>query len=136
MHLILENGPCNHVTGAYQCRPGYTGITCDHPCPFNTFGPNCASKCSCKNGGDCHHVTGNYYITFIFIYFFHFNHYNVNFRRLFVSSWLDGTHLYHALFKRNLGNRLSSTLLVRREWIMSWERWSLPMQTRIHWSAL
>ena len=49
---------CDHVTGEYVCRPGYLGLTCEHPCPPNRYGLNCANHCRCKNGGECHHVTG------------------------------------------------------------------------------
>lgn len=31
---------------------------CEHPCPLNTFGPNCVLKCSCENGAECNHITG------------------------------------------------------------------------------
>ncbi|XP_066581740.1 protein draper isoform X5 [Prorops nasuta] len=52
------NMTCDHVTGEYICRPGYLGITCEHPCPPNRYGLNCANHCHCKNGAECHHVTG------------------------------------------------------------------------------
>ncbi|KAL0115633.1 hypothetical protein PUN28_010860 [Cardiocondyla obscurior] len=52
------NMTCDHVTGQYVCRPGYLGLTCEHPCPPNRYGLNCANHCHCKNGGECHHVTG------------------------------------------------------------------------------
>lgn len=54
------NRTCDHVTGEYVCRPGYIGLTCEHPCPVGTYGLNCLEKCTCKNGADCHHVTGQY----------------------------------------------------------------------------
>lgn len=56
--FILGNKTCDHVTGEYVCRPGYIGLTCEHPCPVGTYGRNCQQSCFCKNGGDCHHVTG------------------------------------------------------------------------------
>ncbi|TGZ54286.1 Multiple epidermal growth factor-like domains protein 10, partial [Temnothorax longispinosus] len=55
----LENMTCNHVTGEYVCRTGYLGLTCEHPCPLNRYGLNCANHCHCKNGGECHHVYAN-----------------------------------------------------------------------------
>lgn len=55
---MLGNKTCDHVTGEYICRPGYIGLTCEHPCPVGTYGKNCQQTCFCKNGGDCHHVTG------------------------------------------------------------------------------
>lgn len=56
---IPESGnmTCDHVTGKYICRPGYLGITCEHPCPRERYGLNCLEHCKCKHG-DCHHVTG------------------------------------------------------------------------------
>jgi hypothetical protein len=51
---------CDHVTGEYVCRAGYIGLTCEHPCPVGTYGLNCREKCTCKNGADCHHVSGQY----------------------------------------------------------------------------
>lgn len=38
--------------------PGYVGLTCQHPCSGNTWGPECSNKCNCRNGGECNHVTG------------------------------------------------------------------------------
>lgn len=51
---------CDHVTGEYICRPGYLGLTCEHPCPPSRYGMNCAKHCTCKNGGECHYVTGKF----------------------------------------------------------------------------
>lgn len=56
--VYLGNKTCDHITGEYVCTPGYLGLTCEHPCPIGKFGKNCQNICSCKNGGDCHHVTG------------------------------------------------------------------------------
>ena len=53
---------CDHVTGEYICRSGYLGLTCEHPCPSHRYGLNCAKHCSCKNGGECHHVTGKFIV--------------------------------------------------------------------------
>lgn len=58
LFFFLGNMTCDHVTGEYVCRPGYLGLTCEHPCPPNRYGLNCANHCHCKNGGECHHVTG------------------------------------------------------------------------------
>lgn len=58
MFNFSGNMTCDHVTGEYICRPGYLGLTCEHPCPPNRYGSNCANHCHCKNGGECHHVTG------------------------------------------------------------------------------
>ncbi|XP_023311818.1 protein draper [Anoplophora glabripennis] len=56
--VALGNKTCDHITGEYICPAGYLGLTCEHPCPIGKFGKNCQNICSCKNGGDCHHVTG------------------------------------------------------------------------------
>lgn len=48
------------MTGEYSCRPGYIGVTCQHPCPLGMYGADCLKKCFCKNGADCHHVTGKH----------------------------------------------------------------------------
>uniref|UniRef100_A0A2A4JCP2 EGF-like domain-containing protein n=1 Tax=Heliothis virescens TaxID=7102 RepID=A0A2A4JCP2_HELVI len=42
----------------YRCPSGFTGVTCEYPCPLGTYGVDCKEKCTCKNGADCHHVTG------------------------------------------------------------------------------
>lgn len=65
IHYLLGNKTCDHVTGEYVCPAGYIGITCEHPCPLGTYGKNCQSNCSCKNGGDCHHVTGTTNLTYL-----------------------------------------------------------------------
>lgn len=58
LYFFVGNKTCDHVTGEYICPPGYLGMTCEHPCPVGKYGKNCVENCSCKNGGDCHHVTG------------------------------------------------------------------------------
>lgn len=58
---------CDHVTGEYVCRPGYLGLTCEHPCPPDRYGLNCANHCHCKNGGECHHVTGKLNVLKIYL---------------------------------------------------------------------
>lgn len=65
--VVEGNRTCDHVTGEYACRPGYIGITCQHPCPLGTYGRDCLKKCNCKNGADCHHVTGM--LLFMYIIF-------------------------------------------------------------------
>ena len=54
---------CDHVTGQYICRSGYLGLTCEHPCPPDRYGNNCANHCDCKNDGECHHVTGKFILS-------------------------------------------------------------------------
>lgn len=49
---------CDHVTGEFKCRPGYIGLTCDHPCKEGTFGEDCQNQCRCENGGECSHIDG------------------------------------------------------------------------------
>ncbi len=49
---------CDHVTGTCQCAPGYTGVMCEELCPTGRYGANCTGVCSCRNHGDCNHVTG------------------------------------------------------------------------------
>lgn len=39
---------CHHVTGQYECQPGYTGLFCQQPCPVGTWGPKCSQTCACK----------------------------------------------------------------------------------------
>ncbi|CAG0900959.1 unnamed protein product, partial [Cyprideis torosa] len=56
--LSAANGPCNHITGQCNCAPGYTGISCDEPCPRGHYGADCLGYCDCKNKGECNHVTG------------------------------------------------------------------------------
>ena len=34
------------------------GITCEHPCPPDRWGKGCRNRCECKNGAECHHITG------------------------------------------------------------------------------
>lgn len=55
----IGNRTCDHVTGQFVCRAGYIGITCEHPCPAGKYGLHCLKNCTCKNGADCHHETGN-----------------------------------------------------------------------------
>ncbi|XP_026685633.1 brefeldin A-inhibited guanine nucleotide-exchange protein 1-like [Diaphorina citri] len=52
------NKTCDHVTGELSCPAGYEGPTCQQPCPLNHWGKGCTQQCACKNGADCHHVTG------------------------------------------------------------------------------
>lgn len=54
----VEDFTCDHVTGEFKCRPGYTGPECLYSCPYNTYGKNCANSCNCSVFSDCHHETG------------------------------------------------------------------------------
>ena len=47
----------NHQNGC-QCPPGYTGLSCSAPCPAGRYGRRCMGSCSCRNGGECYHVSG------------------------------------------------------------------------------
>lgn len=41
------------------CRPGYSGILCDTPCPFGGFGRNCAGKYyQISSDEECDNVNG------------------------------------------------------------------------------
>lgn len=55
--VSTDNLSCDHVTGKFECRPGYIGPICQHTCPSNSYGQGCLKKCDCEYG-DCHHVTG------------------------------------------------------------------------------
>ena len=57
------NRTCDSVTSEYVCQAGYIGLMCEHPCPVGTYGLNCLEKCTCINGADCHHVTGQFVAT-------------------------------------------------------------------------
>ncbi|EDO41434.1 predicted protein, partial [Nematostella vectensis] len=55
---------CDHVTGACECMPGYTGQRCEIKCPDLYFGMNCAGKCVCELPDmikKCDHVSGMCY---------------------------------------------------------------------------
>lgn len=56
-----DKSTCDHVTGEFKCRPGYTGIGCLNSCPNNTYGYNCEKPCDCSEFSDCYHVTGKIY---------------------------------------------------------------------------
>jgi len=67
---------CDHVTGEFKCRPGYTGSMCEHPCSLKTYGQDCRNRCVCQNAADCHHVTGKWMASFfhyvaLMLYFQH-----------------------------------------------------------------
>ncbi len=55
--------PCEHGVcfepNACSCTPGFTGKRCEKfGCPEGNWGPNCANKCPCVNGGSCEANTG------------------------------------------------------------------------------
>ncbi|XP_078702333.1 uncharacterized protein LOC144928142 [Branchiostoma floridae x Branchiostoma belcheri] len=52
----LHNVGCDRWTGCV-CEAGWTGPTCDTPCPAGTFGTNC-EPCRCKNGAECNPFNG------------------------------------------------------------------------------
>uniref|UniRef100_A0A3B3XJL9 EGF-like domain-containing protein n=1 Tax=Poecilia mexicana TaxID=48701 RepID=A0A3B3XJL9_9TELE len=74
----LNGATCHHQSGECLCAPGYTGsfqhlspavllqmkmflfvsCSCEEPCPPGQHGSMCEQRCSCQNGGTCHHVTG------------------------------------------------------------------------------
>ncbi|KAJ9598401.1 hypothetical protein L9F63_010923, partial [Diploptera punctata] len=60
---LCKNGAeCHHVTGDCTCSHGWTGNTCDIPCPKGTYGNGCINECNCSTDGKnstCHHVTGD-----------------------------------------------------------------------------
>lgn len=41
-----------------RCSLGYTGITCDQPCPDGKYGLNCTLDCECYGGAKCDPVQG------------------------------------------------------------------------------
>ncbi|GFX21494.1 multiple epidermal growth factor-like domains protein 6 [Trichonephila clavipes] len=43
------------------CRPGYTGILCDTPCPEGRHGKKCRERCICRGEEVCDHMTGACY---------------------------------------------------------------------------
>lgn len=90
--LLDDNKTCDHVTGEFKCRPGYIGSMCEHPCPLKTYGQDCLNRCFCKNGADCHHVTGNFYNILNFILYFDSKLYFdivIHGRCLRMLSWMD-----------------------------------------------
>lgn len=56
--VLIGNKSCDPITGEILCRPGYIGLTCEHPCPAGRYGPGCTLKCRCEHGGECNHITG------------------------------------------------------------------------------
>ena len=34
----------------FRCRPGWTGLDCQFPCPKNKYGVDCNQTCSCNHG--------------------------------------------------------------------------------------
>lgn len=60
---------CHHITGEFECMPGYTGLHCEDTCPKGFYGEKCLSKCqnpyeTNSTTGDlrssCNHITGAY----------------------------------------------------------------------------
>lgn len=49
---------CHASSGKCDCKPGWTGIFCDTPCPSGRYGQDCQEKCDCKNGATCSHIKG------------------------------------------------------------------------------
>ena len=49
---------CHASSGKCDCKPGWTGIFCDTPCPAGRYGQDCQEKCDCKNGATCSHIKG------------------------------------------------------------------------------
>uniref|UniRef100_A0A336M5K8 CSON012428 protein n=1 Tax=Culicoides sonorensis TaxID=179676 RepID=A0A336M5K8_CULSO len=49
---------CHPWTGKCSCKAGWSSDYCDRPCPFLTFGSNCASQCDCKNNAQCSPIDG------------------------------------------------------------------------------
>lgn len=121
---------CDHVTGEYVCRPGYLGLTCEHPCPPDRYGLNCANHCHCKNGGECHHVTGKLNVFLKSIRCFK------NFCQCIYSplrcmpmpTWLARRVLSNTLRGRYVRRKLHATLQVPERWKMQTQRRSLSMR--------
>ena len=49
---------CHASSGKCDCKPGWSGIFCDTPCPAGRYGQDCQEKCDCKSGATCNHITG------------------------------------------------------------------------------
>lgn len=48
---------CHPFTGKCDCNAGWSSNLCNRPCPFLTWGENCAKECNC-NGAQCNPITG------------------------------------------------------------------------------
>lgn len=48
---------CHPWTGKCDCKAGWSSNLCNRPCPFLTYGENCAIECDC-NGAQCSPITG------------------------------------------------------------------------------
>ena len=64
---FLDNGTCEHETGACVCASGWRGPRCDRTCPPGTWGSKCAHICECRNGAECNPENGK-----VFLYYFEF----------------------------------------------------------------
>ena len=41
-----------------SCKPGFSGPSCDLPCPRRFYGRNCSESCRCTEHGSCDPVEG------------------------------------------------------------------------------
>lgn len=49
---------CHPWSGECQCKPGWSGETCNQPCPLFKYGKNCEHRCNCTNNASCDPVNG------------------------------------------------------------------------------
>ncbi|KAK3103639.1 hypothetical protein FSP39_020698 [Pinctada imbricata] len=49
---------CDPVSGDCNCKPGWSGITCNMVCPHGQFGEGCATKCDCNSSDACDPFSG------------------------------------------------------------------------------
>lgn len=49
---------CHPYTGKCDCNAGWSSSLCNRPCPFLTWGENCANDCNC-NGANCSPINGD-----------------------------------------------------------------------------
>lgn len=49
---------CHPYTGKCDCNAGWSSNLCNRPCPFLTWGENCAQDCNC-NSAQCSPITGD-----------------------------------------------------------------------------
>ncbi|XP_078330759.1 receptor-type tyrosine-protein phosphatase kappa-like [Crassostrea virginica] len=50
----IQDGSC------FECKPGWTGATCNTKCGYGSYGVDCKQNCpgKCKNNVTCDHLTG------------------------------------------------------------------------------
>ena len=77
---ILYSFRCHASSGKCDCKPGWTGIFCDTPCPAGRYGQDCQEKCDCKNGATCSHITGKILPSFLALGLSYFSSIWVNLR--------------------------------------------------------